>query len=397
MNLYQRSKLSIAQGALTNSKNPSSFVFGVYPTHVHHGQKAQLVLEGGARYIDYICGLGANLFGYGNEKIADAVRHVLYQGWSHSLPTHHEVEASEALKTLFPWVETFKFVKTGTDACSAALRIARNATGRSLVLSEGYHGWSDGFVSLTKPACGVPDQTGIAKLERLEQIDESVAAVIVEPVITDWSIERRRWLEGLREVCSKSGALLIFDEIITGFRFQKHSVAKAFGIEPDLICLGKSIANGLPLSAVGGKYKVMDDPKYFVSSTFAGEILSLVACKAVIDLIKKDTKYDVELLWNLGKRFLDRFNEISDRVKIEGYPSRGVFVGDPLDVALFHQEAAKARILFCKSWFFNWDLAEHTDVVINTCSDILGRIHRGEVQLEGELPQSPFSMKVREK
>lgn len=398
MTHWERAQQAIGQGYLTNSKSPKAHVFGVYPTHVTRGYGCDLYAPGPdgqeRRYVDFICGLGTNLLGYSNPEVRQAIHEALDYGWSHSLPTTLEVETAETLKELMP-VEAVKFLKTGTEACMAAVRIARAATGRKKILSEGYHGWSDLFVSLTPPAEGVPEDPNMQLFTSLEQVDSETAAVIVEPVIVDWSPARIKWLKELRETCDRCGALLIFDEIITGFRFKQFSVASASEVLPDLLCLGKGMGNGMSISAVGGSAKLMHG-SYFVSSTYAGECLSLSAAKKVMSLLKRRHPWDIDVLWEKGARWTLLFNEIApELVKLRGYPTRGVFEGDSETLALFFQECCKSGVLFGKSWWMNWHLAECGDWIIGMCSDVLTRIKRGNVRLEGELPTSPFAMKVR--
>jgi glutamate-1-semialdehyde aminotransferase len=394
-NIWHRAQNSIAQGALTNSKHPEMHILGVYPTHIKYGHGAHLYDNNNQRYVDYICGLGANFMGYGNDKINQEIMKHLYGGYSHSLPTFHEVEAAEALKSVFPFVDQWKFTKTGSAACDAAIRIARTYTGRSKVLSEGYHGCSDLFVSLTPPALGVTDRHEVEKFTSLDQITSDVAAVIVEPIITTLDTARIDWLNALRVKCSLHGVVLIFDEIITGFRWKKYSVANAYAISPDLICVGKALANGMPLAAVGGKKELMSGKPYFWSTTYAGEVLSLVAAKKVIDMLHKESKYNVDYLWEAGEEFCKRFNEMSAKVKISGYGTRGVFEGAAEDIAIFFQDMARSNVLFCKSWFFNWDLMPHTESVLSIAREVVRRIDAGEGKLEYPLPKSPFSAEVR--
>jgi len=393
---HRRAQDCIAQGALTNSKRPEALMLGAYPTHVTRGEGCYLFDSRGTRYIDFICGLGTNILGYGNARIMRPVDERLRDGSSHSLPTTQEVRTAEKLKELFPFVDAWKFLKTGSEACAAAVRIARAHTGRDLVLSAGYHGWSDDFVSLTEPASGVPTCRGYRGeiIDDLtpEALDETVAAVIVEPVITDDSDERRAWLSDLRDRCTAVGAMLIFDEVITGFRWPGYSVARHWNITPDLICIGKAMANGFPLAAVGGKYAPMNGD-YFVSSTYAGEVPSLVACEQTC--IQLQTRKHLDFLWERGKLWRDEFNEIwPEGIRLEGYPTRGRFVGEPEILGKFFQETALAGILFGPSWFFNF---HHTEAqsVMEPIRDILNRISRGEVPLRCPLPQSPFSQKVR--
>ncbi len=392
---HRRAQDCIAQSYLTNSKRPESLVKGVFPTHASRGQGAFLYDHKGKKYLDFIAGLGTNLFGYGNPKITAAVCAQALNGSSHSLATHIEIEAAEKLKELFTFVDCVKWAKTGSAACSAAIRIARAATGRKIVLSEGYHGTDDSFVSLTPPALGVPDGLPVHRLSDFDGLWSDVAAVIVEPVITNMSLSRVEWLKQLREACTKHGILLIFDEIITGFRFPKFSVSAYFGITPDLICLGKALANGMPLSAVGGKYHVMNCGEYFISSTYAGEALSLAAAKEAMTMLQMN--HDVDWLWSNGQRFLDQFNAIyPEKITIEGYPTRGVLKGDTLTRALFMQEACKAGMLFGPSWWMTFPLVDESANAMVAIRAILDRLKRGEVTLEGEMPSSPFAQKVRE-
>jgi glutamate-1-semialdehyde aminotransferase len=396
--VWQRAQQCIAQQTLTNSKHPRTHVAKVYPTHVKHGRGATLIGFDDKEYIDFICGLGTNLLGYGNPLVTRAAHVAALGGMSHSLPTHHEIEAAEKLKEFFPFIDLVKWLKTGTDACSAAIRIARAHTGRKWILSDGYHGWSDAFTSLTEPATGVEDYFHVKTLEQLSDIDNRIAAVIVEPIITDRSKKRIQWLHQLREACNRSGTMLIFDEVITGFRYEKYGVSNCYGVIPDLICLGKAIANGYPLACVAGKEAWMNDPNYFVSSTYASEVSSLAAAKEVMTILQTDSEYSIPNLWADGERFLSKFNMIApDLITIEGYPTRGVFKATPKTKALFFQECCQLGILFGPSWFYNFDLMKQRSRVLEDCEQVIQKIIRGDVELIGEMPKSPFAAKVRER
>jgi glutamate-1-semialdehyde 2,1-aminomutase len=394
--LHHRAQDCIAQGYLTNSKRPQSLVKGVYPTHLTRGQGCYVWDARGKKYIDFITGLGTNLLGYANDTVIAAATNALSKGIVLSLGTPYEIEAAEKLKELFPWVDQTKFLKTGTEACAAAIRIARGKTGRLKVLSEGYHGWSEGFVSLTPPAIGCPSSGSLEfALLKDQPVDSRTAAVIVEPVMTDISAERIAFLKKLREECTKHRAMLIFDEVITGFRTPKYSMSAYFGIEPDIIVLGKAIANGFPLAAVAGKRSVMEGSEYFVSSTYAGCVDALAAARRTMELLQKNYKLDD--LWAKGAEFVKDFNSIwPEMIRIDGYPTRGVFAGDPMTKALLFQEACFAGILFGPSFFFNFPLMTEAFSVIGTIRDIVYRIKSGNVTLLGEMPASPFAQKVRE-
>lgn len=394
---WKRAQSCIAQGALTNSKNPHMHVFGVYPTHINRGDGAYVVDHNNQRYLDYICGLGVNLFGYGFRRHVDAVTNSLPNGFSHSLPTHHELDCAEALKEIFHFTEKWKFLLSGSEACSAAIRIARAYTGRDLVLSEGYHGHNDDFISLSSPASGIPKRTSIRPLAERDTVDMgSVAAIIIEPVVDEFNPERISYLNELRETCTKHGILLIYDEVITSFRFKNHSVASATGIIPDLFIIGKASAAGLPFAGVGGSAKVMDCD-YFVSTTYAGYIQGHIACKATIDTLLRISEFKIDRLWEAGEAFIDKFNRMTEGyVTLKAYPTRGVFQGEALNKALLFQEACKAGILLCNSWFYSFPLIENDKFFFSFLADFMARTKLGTIQLEGNLPVSPFAQRIRD-
>lgn len=397
MDYKTRAENAVGQGTLTNSKHWNTHVKGVYPTHIKASTGPYLIDVNGKKYLDFICGLGTNLFGYGHPLIENQVERYFRQGKSPSLPHILEVEVAEQMKQCFPWTRRWKFLKSGSEACTAAVRMARAFTGRQVVLSEGYHGWHDAFISLTPPATGIPPHQYIKNLNRDNLTRWSdIAAIVVEPVILDDSKERLAFLSQLRELCDEKGILLIFDEVITGMRYLEFSVARKHNITPDLIVVGKSIANGYPLAAVGGDNAILDG-EYFVSSTFAGEILSLGACKASLELCRSRPEFHTRSLWDAGKKFLDAFNESSESLgfKISGYPTRGMFVGDPVNTALFMQEACLAGILFGKSWFISHSHLPLLDRTIESCKDIMERMRVSTPSLKGEMPQSPFAARVR--
>jgi aminotransferase MxcL len=388
MTEWQLDRKYIAQGCLTNSKHPDRFVGGIYPTHAKSADGCTIIGNDNIAYIDFICGLGTNLFGYNNVLINQAVMSAMGQGFSHSLPTRHAAEACEKLCELFPFVDKWKFLKTGSEACSAAVRIARSNTQRRVILSDGYHGWHDQFVSLTPPASGVGATSAMRKYDVYSQINADVAAVIIEPDRFTFD-----YLKMLRDACIAQGSLLIYDEVITGLRYKSYSVSEASKIRPDLIILGKAIAGGLPLAAVGGPPDLMDGD-YFVSSTYAGEILSLAVCRKICEMIQ--TNYKVDELWKTGGEFVQRFNELTKLVQIEGYNTRGAFkFVDDTYKALFFQESCKAGILFGPSWFWSFAHIGITDQVISVCDSIIRKLATGKVKIEGRLPTSPFAAKVR--
>ena len=390
----ERSKNIMAQGWTgTNSRRSSQYVRGVFPSHINSGYGPYLIDAFGNRYIDFVSGLGSIILGYRPAQVVDAVCTQISRGVSHSLPTTLEVEVAEQLSSLIPAAQKIRFLKTGSEATSAALRIARLATGRALVLSRGYHGHSDIFTSLSAPSLGVVDKFNIKAFKEPEEITNEVAAGIVEAIELDGSDKWWDYLKRLREACDKTGAVLIFDEVITGFRVPKFTVSNWKNIQPDIICLGKAIANGFPLSVVAGKREVMDCGEYFISSTFSGEAASLAAAQQVLTII--ETKKNLEALWFYGDRLRTNLNALFPEVVFEGYGTRGMLNTTNPTTALFMQEACKAGILFGKAWFFNFAHLEENieNFTLSVCASIAERIKRGEVQLEGKMPEQPFVRK----
>ena len=265
-----------------------------------------------------------------------------------------------------------------------------------LVLSEGYHGFHDEFISLTPPAHGIPPHEHIEKLpeDYSEELLARADAVIIEPIMTDLSPERIKWLQKLRDDCTRLEVVLIFDETITAFRFPRFCAANYLGIKPDIIVFGKALANGFPLSCVGGRAEIMN-ADYFVSSTYAGDNVAIAAALANIKAIQKS--YDLNHLWRTGLQFQERFNAMSPHVKIEGYPTRGVLKGDDMKKALFMQETCRAGLLFGASWFWAFPHIDLTEQIFNVLKDVFLKLQLGNVKLEGELPKKPIAQVIREK
>jgi glutamate-1-semialdehyde 2,1-aminomutase len=246
----------------------------------------------GNRYIDLVSALASVTLGYGDKDVEKAVKKQLNLGVSLSLPGILEAEVAELIVEIVPSAEMVRFGKNGTDATSAAIRLARAYTGRDHIIVCGYHGWQDWYVGSTTRNKGVPDSVSalthkfeynnIASLQSvLSEFDGRVAAVIMEPMNVVYP--EPGFLESVQRLTRKAGALLIFDETITGFRFARGGAQELFGIKPDLSTFGKGMANGFPISAVVGRRDVMMEmEEIFFSGTFGGELLSLTAAKVVL-------------------------------------------------------------------------------------------------------------------
>ena len=396
---YDRSRLSIAQGSLTNSKHPDTDILGVFPTHFEKGYGSYLYTPDGARYLDFVSGLGAINLGYANEQLENAVMKVAGFGGCLSGNTVQEILTAERVKSTFHWCDRVKFVNDGTEACMAAIRMARAFTGKDVVLWDGYHGWYDEATAINDNAVGTPlgHRTVNLNAVNLDSDMSRVAAIILEPVILDDSRERIEYLKLLRKRCDETGVILIFDEVVTGMRYPSLAVSKHWNIYPDLICLGKACANGYKVGIVAGRADILDSD-YFVSGTYFGHIPTLKATDHCMYLSKHDSKYDVADLNERALLLKDRFNFLRPEViKFEGWGSRMNFVGSELNLALFRQELAENRIFTKKTFFLNHATKHHIEEFLMVSAYALKKIAEGKSQLKGPMPRKPVAQIIREK
>lgn len=298
--LLKRAEKTNPLGAQTFSKSKLQFSDGA-PLFVSHGDGAYIYDVDGNDYVDLVSALLPNILGYRDPDVDRAVRHQLDSGTSLSLATRLEAELAERLQAIIPCAEMVRFGKTGSDVTSAAVRLARAYTGRNRIIAAGYHGWQDWAIA-DDPVrkTGVPNMGvfGYSRTVTYGSRDEfreylkyrDIAAVIVEPE-TD-----RDFLEWLRTMCSQFNTILIFDEVITGFRWAMGGAQERFGVIPDLACFGKAMGNGMPISAIVGKKEIMKlmapPDNIFYSGTFFGETLSLAASIATIDKLQRENVID---------------------------------------------------------------------------------------------------------
>ncbi|MGD0907055.1 MAG: glutamate-1-semialdehyde 2,1-aminomutase [Candidatus Acidiferrales bacterium] len=290
------------------------------PIIVDHALGAHLWDADGNEYIDYVCSWGALILGHAHPKVVQAVADQARRGTSYGMPTELEVELASRIRQALPSCEKVRFVSSGTEATMSAVRLARAATDRELIVKfEGcYHGHSDSFLSeagsglatLGIAACpGVPralaaltlnaPYNDIEAVEKLfDRNDGKIAAVIVEPIAANMGLvpPAEGFLHGLRDLTTRNGALLIFDEVITGFRVCYGGAQTLFGITPDLTTLGKIIGAGLPVAAYGGRRDLMDQvaplgPVY-QAGTLSGNPLAMSAGIASLELLAAPGFYD---------------------------------------------------------------------------------------------------------
>ncbi len=362
--LLSKAEKLIPTQTQTLSKGPTQFVLGVSPNYLSHGQGSHVWDVDGNEYIDYPLALGPITLGYNNEVVNMAITEQLKKGITFSLMNPLEVELAEILNKNIPCAEMIRFMKNGSDVNSAAIRIARAFTGREKIASYGYHGAHDWFIASTDRNRGIPKAMSgyikkfkyndVVSLEKIFAENKGeIACVNMEPV----GVEEPKgsFLKDVKKLCEENGALLVFDEVVTGFRLALGGAQEYFGIKPDLACVGKGMANGMPISAVVGRGDVMKDTEdTFLSTTFGGECLSLAAAIATIGEMKKHNV--IKHFWDYGTKLKDAYNQLAKQYSLEteciGYGPHTVFVfkyeGQPslLMKSLFIQETNTRGILF---------------------------------------------------
>ena len=373
--LWARGRRLIPDATQTLSKSPQQFVLGVHPIYLERGAGSHVWDVDGNEYIDYSQSLGPIILGHNFQPVSEAVIAQLAQGITFTLPHPLEVEVADLITEVVPAAEMVRYAKNGSDATSAAVRLARAVTGREHIVFCGYHGWEDWYVAVTSRNVGVPRALGdlihsfqYNNLDSLEALfathPEQIAAVIMEPVL--FEAPAAGFLEGVRDLAHQHGALLVFDEVITGFRFALGGAQERYGVIPDLCCLGKAIANGLPLSVLAGRRDYMEAFSrlgVFISMTFGGETLSLAAARATIGCLRSLPVY--EHIWRLGARLQDGFNALATRhklpVELVGLPpklllqcndERGQRLREPYYLVL--QELVKRGVLTNSTFMVSW-------------------------------------------
>lgn len=361
---FEKTKKLIPNCSQTFSKSYLQFSVGASPLFVKEGRGCYLTDLDGNTYIDYTMGLGACILGYAFNPVIERVEKELKRGTVFTLPSYLETGLAELLKEIIPCCEMVRFGKNGSDVTSAAVRLARAYTGRKYVVCCGYHGWQDWYIGTTTRNKGVPEEVrnltltfeynNIQSLQKLfEEYHNQIACVIMEPVGVEEPKED--FLQKVKDITHKHGAILIFDEIVSGFRFSLGGSQEYFGVVPDLACFGKAMGNGMPISAIVGRADIMElFEEVFFSFTFGGETASIASAIGTVEYIRDNEV--IPYLWRQGQKLKEGIQkliedkDIEDIAFVKGYAVRFLldFRGDDsLKLkTLFQQECAKRGLLF---------------------------------------------------
>jgi len=401
--MLQKVEGRIPLASQTFSKSRTQYPPNISPLFVTHSLGCRTWDIDGNEYIDLVSSLAAVTLGYGDIDVNKAVSEQLTRGVTLSLANILEYEVAELISELVPSAEKIRFGKTGSDATTGAVRIARAFTNRDHVLVGGYHGWHDWNIGTTSMNLGVPKSVqqlshafimnDFESFEKLiNQFSDQIAAVILEPI--SYVSPTKEFLSYVRTKTHELGIILIFDETVTGFRIAPGGAQEFLGIKPDLTTFGKGIANGFPLSVLCGRADLMNLlDRVFFSGTFGGELLSLAAAKVVLKKVRDDNVTGI-LCQNGTKLNLIVTSVLKETkfhgLSLSGHPSWQFLVWD---LKAF-KDLAKAKTLFMQEMFFqgvlilgshNMTLAHDDDAI-----QIIGRAYSITLEklLEVEREQS---------
>lgn len=337
--LFEKAQNIIPGGV--NSPVRAFKAVGGNPIFIKKAKGAYIYDEDNNKYIELINSWGPMILGHANEMIAEAMQKVLLDSWSFGAPTRREVEMAELITEMVPSIEKVRLVNSGTEACLSAVRVARGFTNREKIIKFAgcYHGHADCFLIAAGSGAitfGAPDSPGvtqgvandtlIANYNDLVSVQnlvdankDKIAAIIIEPVAGNMGLvlPEKDFLEGLRNICDKNGIVLIFDEVMTGFRLAKGGVQERLNIKPDLTTLGKIIGGGLPVGAYGGKAEIMNcvapAGKVYQAGTLSGNPLAMSAGLAMLNYLNENPSV-YQNLENIGQKLVQGIQKINQKL-----------------------------------------------------------------------------------
>ncbi|MDF2456414.1 MAG: glutamate-semialdehyde -aminomutase [Cytophagaceae bacterium] len=389
----QRAHALIPAGAHTYSKADNQFSSNA-PAFIERGSGASCFDYQGNEFVDYGMGIFSVSLGHAYPEVIEKITQQLAYGNSFTRPSLLEGEFAEQLCDLIPSAEMVKFAKNGSDVTSAAIRLARAYTGKEYIIrirEQPFHSFDDWFIGSTSRPGGIPDniksQTISASYNNIEELQSlfdqypnQIACLLMEPVTFDEP--KDNYLQKVRELCTKKGTLLIFDEIITGFRWHLKGAQHFFGITPDISTFGKGMSNGFPCAAIVGKKEIMqlgnmNGPVFLLSCTYGSELTGLTAAMATLDVFKKEPV--IENLWSYGKQLIEgisqqiEFFHLHPYVRVRGYACRP-------DLS-FHEE--DGRYSFALKTLFIQEMVKHKVLMERICISYSHREKELQQTLEG--------------
>lgn len=337
--LYSIAEKIIPSGGQTYSKGVSQFTKGIAPKYLESGKGAYATDVDGNKYIDYVMACQPLILGYSDPDVNKAIIKQLHKGSTFSLHNKLEIDVAKLLIEIVPSAEMVRFGKNGSDVLAAAVRLARYITKKEKVLSCGWHGIHDWSLANTSRNGGIPEKirklslkfefNNIDNLNKIIKKNKNEISCIVMDLCARY-YPSNNYLQKVKELAQKNKIILIFDEVVTGFRMHPGGAQSFFNVTPDLSCFGKGIANGFPISALVGKKKYMVKAnELFYSLTFAGETISLAAANAALKEYKEKKlainletkgKYLIKLISEIFKN-----HNLQDYFKTEGMPCRPIF------------------------------------------------------------------------
>jgi glutamate-1-semialdehyde aminotransferase len=328
LELFDEAK-KLVPGGVLGARKPSDFIEGEYPIFLEYGKGSRLTDVDGNEYIDFLCGYGPIILGYREEEVDEAViKQIKDKGFCFTLTQRYQNQLARKLTELVPSSEMSIFLKTGSDATTASIRIARAYTNRIKVMRCGYHGWHDWCVEMKG---GIPEkfyedvyEFRYNNLDQLKDLmarygDQTSAIIMTpfgHPLHQRMEEPKPGFLEGVRQIATQYGAVLVFDEVRTCFRLRMGGAQELYGVIPDLTVLGKGMANGYAISVVTGKAEVMmaAAQKLFISSTFFPNSDGYIAALKTIEILERDNVLDK--IWEKGGRFLKKVQNIVNKYDV---------------------------------------------------------------------------------
>lgn len=402
---FRESTKYIIPGTPTISKNPYLYTLGAYPIYIEKAEGAIVTDIDGNAYIDFQSALGPIILGYNYSSVQKAVEQQLKKGVLFPLASTLQIDLAKQISSIIPSAEMIRFFKTGSDATTGAVKLARAFTGKTKIASCHFHGWHDWYYVSTGATKGIPERTkdeiftfeynNIDSLKKIfEENKGEMAAIIMEPV--NFEEPKEGYLDEVKKLAHENGALLIFDEVVTGFRFKNGSAQSYFGCIPDLTCLAKAMGNGYPIAAVAGRRDIFQATADVVTTTTYGEgNLSFAAAIATLTDLKN--KSVAEHIWKLGAELKEGFNTLAKKYQLPveciGYPCRlefsfGNFAENSRKQvkSFFLQETAKRGIIFGMHIYLTFaHTKEHIKETLSVCDEVFKVMQKQKtLHLDGE-------------